>query len=325
MNIRRLLTLISVPLILFCIISCKEKEEAAEYKLLNGSLRFEIPQYIEQDATLTMKPSGVSHPEGKEIGYAWKVSTPMDKPDTVKTADGSFTYTFPDTLKAYTVYCYAFAKGYTTSSRTKECSVVKGGINGSITNIDFSKARTEDIDGKTYHYVTIGNLDWMCRNISDASAGTPYMGCSAMDDVFGRYYSYDEATAICPQGWRLPTDAEWDSLMEVNEGTVAASLMANAYFNDELMWEFWPEVGDITNATGFSALPTGYAMLGNGNNGLYPAAQFKGYKEYSVFWTATEADETGMAYFRYLIANQPELMKNKGDKKSFGASVRCVR
>ena len=101
--------------------------------------------------------------------------------------------------------------------------------------------------------------------------------------------------------------------------------MANAYFNDELMWEFWPEVGDITNATGFSALPTGYAMLGNGNNGLYPAAQFKGYKEYSVFWTATEADETGMAYFRYLIANQPELMKNKGDKKSFGASVRCVR
>lgn len=336
MNLRKLIALIAIPVFISGITSCKKDEDDTEYITLDGSLRFEIPQYIEQGATITVKPTGVTHPDGESIGYAWKVSTPMEKPDTVKSADGSFTYTFPDTLKTYTVYCYAFAKGYSSSSHTKECTTVKGGINGSITNIDFSKTKTEQIQGKTYHYVTAGGLDWMCRNISDDSAGIPYMHCDAMNDVFGRYYSYEEASSICPEGWRLPTDAEWVSLAEAAGAPaaesefstmkgVAAAMMGNAYFNDDLMWKFWPEVGDITNDTGFSALPTGYVMLGTESDGAYPTALFKGYKEYAVFWTSTPAEEGGMAYYRYFISNQPDLMISKGDMKSFGASVRCVR
>ena len=36
-------------------------------------------------------------------------------------------------------------------------------------------------------------------------------------------------------------------------------------------------------------------------------------------------DDDAMAYYRYIVANQPDLFITKGDKKNFGASVRCVR
>ena len=32
-----------------------------------------------------------------------------------------------------------------------------------------------------------------------------------------------------------------------------------------------------------------------------------------------------MAYYRYLICDQPDMMIAKGDPKAFGASIRCVR
>lgn len=325
MNLRKLFTIIAVPVLIACITSCKKDEDTTEYLVLDGTLNFEITPYINQKETLTLKPSGVSHPDGESLGYAWKVSTPMEKPDTVSTENGSFTYTFPDTLKTYTIYCYAFAKGYTSSSVSKTCTVVKGGVDGSITNIDYSNAKTEQINGETYYYVTAAGLDWMCRNIADDGAGVPYMHSEAMSDVFGRYYSYEEAMSICPEGWRLPTNDEWSALAATAGSSPAAALMGNAYFNEELMWEFWPKVGEITNATGLGAIPVGYVMLGNKENGTYPTALFKGAKEYSMFWTSTPADEEGMAYYRYLICDQTSLMTGKGDMKSFGASVRCVR
>ena len=111
--------------------------------------------------------------------------------------------------------------------------------------------------------------------------------------------------------------------------------MGNTYFNDDLMWEYWPSVGEITNSTGISMMPVGYATLGNKNtspkenefiDNTYPQAMFKGYKQYAAFWTAdTAKDEEGMAYYRYLISEQPDLFIEKGDINSFGASVRCIR
>ena len=162
-----------------------------------------------------------------------------------------------------------------------------------------------------------------------------------MNDVFGRYYSYEEAVTACPEGWTLPTSEDWDALVKAAEEmkgskTVAAALMANADFNDTRMWEYWPEIGDITNESGISMIPVGYAMLGqkdaNADNTdpnlefTYPTASFKGYKEYAVFWTADKVDgEEGMAYYKYFINKLPDLMTGKADMGTFGASVRCVR
>ena len=125
------------------------------------------------------------------------------------------------------------------------------------------------------------------------------------------------------------TDHFWDK--DVNgTPTLASQLMADAYFNSEQMWTYWPEVGDITNRSGLAMIPTGYASLGITpavkSAADYPNAKFEGLFDYSVFWTSSEVEgEEGMAYYRYIYGNQPHFMIGKGSKEAFGASVRCVR
>lgn len=327
-----------------CLISCKKDDETTVSPSLDGALSFNVPAYVLPNTKVTMTPSGVEHPDGEEIGYYWKVTPSMTKSDTTRfqsgldkngnPSDGSFTFTFPDTLQTYTVNGYAYAKGYTYSMETLTCKVVEGGIDNSITNLGLADRNVATINGKTYPYVTINGIDWLCRNISDESAGAPYDNYKVMSDVFGRYYSYEEAMTICPEGWRLPTDAEWTAVVEAYDNKIAA-MMGNGYFNDELMWEYWPAVGDINNASGLSLIPVGYSILSSKAtepqqnehiDGSYPQAQFKGYTEYAVFWTADKvAEEEGMAYYRYIICDQPDFMLGKGDTRAFGASVRCVR
>ena len=355
MSFRKLTSITFIIAAALCALSCKDDDETTVPPSLSGALDFDLPKYILPETVIKMVPSGVTHPDEGELGYYWKVSPSMKKSDTTRfengldkngnPSDGSFTHKFSDTLQTYTVQGYAYAKGYSYISKTSYTTVVKGGIDGSITNLELKDKPAITAASVTYPYVTIGSTDWLCRNIADASAGAPFANNKAMGDVFGRYYSYEEALEVCPDGWQLPTEADWleaaaaagaegAQAYDTIEG-IAAALMGNGYFNEDLMWEYWPQVGDITNATGLSFIPTGYAMLGAKASSpkedenldyRYPQAQFQGYNEYAAFWTAdlVEGSE-GMAYYRYLISEVPDLMISMGDTKTFGAAVRCVR
>lgn len=355
MNPRKLSSLIIIAATALSIMSCKKDDD--NYTVspsLNGSLSYYIPTYLPPNAEVTLKPSGVTHPDGKNIGYYWRVSPTMTKSDTTRyengkdkygnPSDGSFHIKFSDTLRTYTVTGYAYAKDYTYTNRSKEVMLVKGGIDGSITNLHLGEMYHVEIDGKTYRYATIGEKDWLCRNISDETAGVPYENCKAMSDVFGRYYSFEEAVKVCPDGWSLPTEEDWVNMAkelgadakpyETISG-IASQIMGDAYLNGYKMWEYSREVGEITNKSWLSMIPAGYAMLGIKNDSpedseytenIYPQANFLGYLEYAAFWTSEAvADNSEMAYYRYLVPNQPDLMIGKADKTSFGASVRCVR
>lgn len=357
MNLKKLSMILLAGALAFSVNSCKEDDDTTAAPSLDGYLEFSVPAYVKPFAKVTMTPHGAEHPKGEELGYYWKVSPSMSKNDTTRyengldfdgnPSDGSFTYTFPDTLQTYTIYGYAYASGYSTKPATEYCTVVSGGLEESITDLNIADNATSqvNIDGKTYHYTTIGGNDWMMTNAADMNSGAPYDNCTAMSDVFGRFYNYEDALTACPEGWTLPTDADWVALAAAagaedaqtysNISGVAAALMGNACFNGTRMWEYWPAVGEITNETGMSIISAGFAMFGQKNTDPkedqfieynYPNALFKGYKEYATFWTAdTVADEEGMAYYRYIIYNQPDLMIAKGDMNTFGASVRCIR
>ena len=351
----KLNSLLLVAAIAIMSVSCKDEEESTTLNYLDGTLRFELPKFILPSETITMVPSGISHPDGGEIGYYWKVTPTMSSYDTTrflngldspfdsgKPSDGSFTHKFSDTLKLYTVYCYGYASDYTNSSASMSTMIVKPGVNGSITEagIDIEKDKYIIVDEEHhFYYTTIGKLDWFKQNLCYTEGGAPYVNESPMDGVFGRYYNYEEALTACPDGWRLPTDAEWLEMigtvdkdakdLQLHEPVsgVAAKLMVNAKFNGERMWEYWPAVGEITNKSGLSIIPVGYANLGSKNeDGIYNKAKFTGANEYAVFWTADKvSDEEGTAYYRYLYCDQGDFLVGKGDMKSFGASVRCVR
>ena len=347
MNISRLTALLMIAACAAAAVACDKEEETESLPSLKGSLTFYAPEFVKPGQTLTLTPDGAVHPEDKGVGIYWKVSPVLNCTDTTrfedglgpdgKESDGSFTVTLPDSLAVYTVTCYAYAKGYSGLSHSRYVTTVKPGLNGSLANTGI-KADDDHItvDGQNYYYTKIGELEWFRNNLGTRTGGMPYANVDIMTDVFGRFYSYEDALKACPEGWRLPTEEDWLALGSalgsaadkygVLEG-IAPKLMANATFNGVDMWAYWPAVGTLTNESLFSVVPAGYVNLGEETaEGTYPEANSYGVYEYAAFWTADAVEgDDDMAYYRFIVDNQPDLFISKGDKKNLGASVRCVR
>lgn len=319
--------LIYISALILAVIACKKAEEETPVSpSLDGTLIIEgLPEFIAPGQAITMTPKGVKHPDGGKIEYSWKVTPSMVKYDTLSV----FNHTFSDTLRTYTVYATAFAEGYSTASAVTYTTVVAPGPNGSIQGIRYKDIAEDTVYVRhmPYYYKTLGTQTWTLNNMAVRS-GVPFRNAELMSEVFGRYYNFDEAKAACDsldtdgQNWELPSLADWESLASFITGnpthglTITAAMVAPATFNGIKMYDYWPVVGDITNGSGFSALTAGYANTTSKN--------FRGEQEYAVFWTADEATETE-GYYKYLILDQPGLFTGKGDKASFGASVRCIR
>ena len=235
--------------------SCKKDDDSESLPSLEGMLNFDLPAFIKPKEVLILKPKGARHPDGKIIGYYWKVTPGMTQNDTTRyengltidghESDGSFRYHFPDSLGTYTVNCYAFAEGYNSSYASIYTTVVKGGLDGSITETGISSSdKKVTVDGTSYYYTSHNGLDWFRTNLANPSHGASYSNADAMLDVFGNYYSYEEALNACPEGWRLPTDAEWAALANklnpevIQQSTNASGICFNTSSASPLMHVF---------------------------------------------------------------------------------------
>lgn len=326
------------------VLSCackKDPEDTRRY--LDNSPYFTAENFVNVGDKLVFTPDKVTagHDESIEVKYAWTVSSLKTKPDTSAFADGHFEYTFSkDTLGTFTVTCSAFATNstdYYSSAASVALTIVKPGLfDGSIDGIGRSTDMvtfTDDREGQPrgdieYYAMPVNGKLWMAENLAytttDSKIGMAYQDCEAMNHVFGRFYSWEEAQTACPSGWHLTTEAEWmdaasaytsDPLV-LTEGWdgVSGSFMVYADFNGEQMWEWWPEV-NATNKSYLCVLPVGWCYL--------PDKAFAGVTKKAAFWTSAEEGEKGV--YRYMTDDQPIIYRGLSDKKSFGASVRCVQ
>lgn len=313
---------------------CK-KEESTELDYMTGKLTLSMPEFVNPGYTKTFMIDTlmkVRRPDGGPVGYRI-LNSETGATDTLVTADGVikehyYTLTVSDDLSTQSLTLTAFVGPdvkYYTSSVSASYTVVNPGFgpDASLTNVDFDEADLfiDDRDLNIYFYAEVQGRDWMLHNLAWDVLGAPYKRCDAMTEVFGNYYTWEEAQVACPDGWRLPTDAEWTELLigavpgKDLEG-LAGLVMGDVYFNGKKMWEYWRDV-TITNLYGLWMIPTGYATIADDEY------TFDGLYKYAAFWTADESD--GLGICRYIYHDKDVVYRGKMSKTDFAASVRCVR
>ena len=215
----------------------------------------------------------------------------------------------PDEVGSYSVvvYIYAVNGKYNVGSKSAAFQAIDP-----ATALEGLEGKEDlDIDGNLYRSTEEGGFTWLGNNLYGTPDGRDYRGCEVVSKLFGQYYTWEEAQTACPEGWRLPTGAEFDQAL----GSASGELMVNASFLGEDMWPYWPQV-PISNKRLFNAIPTGYMDLTT-------EQEVFGYKQYACWWTSDEKEDLGV--FRYIFEDEPTINKGVGSKTSLALNVRCIK
>ena len=314
---------------------CKKDED--DKPSLSGDVRFDpLPAYVLRGDSFHIVATGAYRGSDKAdslVGYYMYDSMTGAK-DTLRRegetgpAEGDFVVS-KDSLGKFSLTVYAFAKGYYGASYESSYTVVnpsldtlKGSLTGHQLGYEATETVTDPRDGQTYYVSGTLSGDWMLQNLAWEGAGYPFANSPAMSYIAGRFYNWEEAKTACPAGWRLPNDGDFAALFsEVANGEAfrgkAGILKANVYFNGKRMWTYNTGIS-FTNDFYFTAMPWGYMVYSGG------VRNYKASSETAAFWTST-IEDSETAYVRYLSASSNDVMTQAMDKKSFYASVRCIK
>jgi uncharacterized protein (TIGR02145 family) len=198
----------------------------------------------------------------------------------------------------------------------------------------------EDLDGNVYPTVKIGTQCWTRENLrvtryQDGSpifmandlfswsqrkevnaiiAGAMSKGgktINGKEEWFYNAYAANDFRGLCPTGWRVPSVADWQSMISLLGGLEVAGGKLKAI---DPSWEE-PNVGS-DNESGFSALPVG---------GLSPDGVFDNFGKFAAWWSKpsslTEARLANISNGSARII----LTSYRNAGLNAGASVRCIR
>jgi len=156
--------------------------------------------------------------------------------------------------------------------------------------------------------VEIGNQVWMAKNLNiNVNGSKCYEDKSANCDKYGRLYSWDMAKTACPSGWHLPSNAEWETLINSIGGSTAGTKLKSK--------SGWANNGNGTDNYGFSALPGGVGGVDG---------HFYGAGDYGHWWSATDGNGSS-AYSKNMTYNSESVFNYNSSPKSSLFSVRCVK
>lgn len=219
-----------------------------------------------------------------------------------------------------------------------------------------------DYDGNQYNSIRIGTQCWMKENLRTTHFpdGTEialnshplysftqsryYPGNNANNvTIYGYLYTWPAimhgaassnanpsgVQGICPNGWHVPSDAEWTQLTDyVSSHSEYIYDDDNTYIGKALAsqsgWTTYSNsnnscyVGynqEENNITGFTAMPAGYHT--------YYANEYVGFGSETILWSSTEQSDS-YALYRSLNRSSCGVYRNYY-YKSYSYSVRCLR
>jgi uncharacterized protein (TIGR02145 family) len=195
-----------------------------------------------------------------------------------------------------------------------------------------------DVDGNVYNTELIGSQCWMKENLRTTryrNGAEILNGHFWYDDdiswkyIYGGLYTWYTATdpyGLCPEGWHVPSDAEWTILTNhITGGNVTGGrqlkscrqvntpLGGNCETSIHPRWDASTSYG--TDEYGFSALPAGITSQ--------PYDSFIQMGICAVFWSSTEYSST-TSYTRRLCNTFNEVDIDDHNKGG-GYSVRCIK
>ena len=179
------------------------------------------------------------------------------------------------------VYTYTSTGVFTVSAQYMDNYGVTTIIKEDYIHIDFCPLTVTDEDGNLYHNLKIGNQCWMKENLNTGvkiNASTQatdnniiekhcYNDEDSKCDEYGGLYHWNElmnwadiegTQGICPDGWHIPTLADWSSLVNFLGGEDVAGGKLK-----ETGVAHWDYGNNATNSSGFTALGAGYLFFGN--------------------------------------------------------------
>jgi uncharacterized protein (TIGR02145 family) len=248
----------------------------------------------------------ISNPDGDNLIYDIYLGTSAN-PSTIIGSDRIDTSLAVKDIKADVMYYWkVVAKAQyrpAVSSKVWTFTVHIGEI---IFNPDLDYGSVADIDGNNYKTIHIGTQVWMAENLKTTryNNGTeipslaslrgdqykPLYGWYNNDEVsfkpaYGAIYNgYSVSTGkLCPVGWHVPTDVDWNRLATYLGGvSVAGGKLKESGTSH---WKS-PNTG-ATNESGFTALPAGFRFNG----------AFRGTGTDGIFWSSTGISASDPYFF----------------------------
>jgi uncharacterized protein (TIGR02145 family) len=139
---------------------------------------------------------------------------------------------------------------------------------------------------------------------------------SQYNNPYGKLYSWEsvlDSRNICPTGWRVPTNSDWNTFKNYLGGeSLAGGRMKST---GTIHWQS-PNTG-ANNLSGFNALAGGYLSFFPNNSDIYDL------RISGNWWSSTlyDSDYVYALYLSYNWSISPENQIHKGD----GASIRCIK
>lgn len=187
----------------------------------------------------------------------------------------------------------------------------------------------DERDGEGYNWAKIGDQIWFTENLRFEVVDQDYIywaytndSANTLIEKYGRWYTWGDAVnhtggstlnpsqlqGICPDGWHLPSNAEWEQLIDF----LATEGYSNTEGNVLKSTDGWYNNGNGTDNYGFTALPGGYWDPGH----KYPG-------KVGLWWSATDAQGPGA--WSYKMSYNTNSIEKIGSASDFYLNIRCVK
>jgi uncharacterized protein (TIGR02145 family) len=170
---------------------------------------------------------------------------------------------------------------------------------------------TDARDGKTYKTVVIGTQTWMAENMNYAVAGSLcYDNKEEKCAAYGRLYTQEQARTACPQGYRLPSEDDFQKLEKfLGMSDEDAQKTGSKRGTDE--GTKLKEGG----SSGFNGKLSGYNLV----------EKFNGENVSTTLWASTESGTPDNYYYRRLVDSLSTITKSSAFYEGNYYCARCIK